>query len=146
MESPGISCFIRKNTPELRHRLEELGYYAWSVYNNEEVLTATYYNFAQVSESLPPMLEPCYCSVDTRYCGPFADPMQDHIDAGWVDCGTNDELFINLAAYRSDTDKNQWFTDGEQWIGCPAETTELGPVFHKATKEELILHFSEPKS
>ncbi len=38
---------------------------------------------------------------------------------GSVDCGTNEDLFLAIAALRDDTDKYQWFTDGDKWILCP---------------------------
>lgn len=30
---------------------------------------------------------------------------------GYIDCGTNEALFLDLAGMRSDTDKGQWFYD-----------------------------------
>ena len=38
-------------------------------------------------------------------------PHPDETDS--VDYGTNEELFLAIAALRDDTDKYQWFTDGE---------------------------------
>ncbi len=68
-----------------------------------------------------------------------------------VDCGTNEELFLAIAALRNDTDKNQWFTDGDKWILCPEikfstywvynDVDVNLDVIHKATVNELIEHF-----
>ena len=68
-----------------------------------------------------------------------------------VDCGTNEELFLAIAAFRDDTDKFQWFTDGDKWILCPEIKFSTYWVYndidvnldaiHKATVNELIEHF-----
>ena len=70
---------------------------------------------------------------------------------GLIDCGTNEELFLAIAALRDDTDKNQWFTDGDKWILCPEIKFSTYWVYndidvnidtvHKATVNELIEHF-----
>lgn len=68
---------------------------------------------------------------------------------GLIDCGTNEDLFLAIAALRDDTDKNQWFTDGDLWFKCGDETVEYhlnhlnecGRKIHKATVDELIEHF-----
>ena len=61
--------------------------------------------------------------------------------AGRIDCGTNEELFLALAALRNDTDKYQWFTDGDLWFKCGDEVCNEGRKIHKATVDELIEHF-----
>lgn len=65
--------------------------------------------------------------------------------------GTNEELFLAIAALRDDTDKYQWFTDGDKWILCPKTKFSTYWVYyhidvntdtiHKATVNELIEHF-----
>lgn len=70
---------------------------------------------------------------------------------GLIDCGANEELFLAIAALRDDTDKYQWFTDGDKWIMCPAIKFSSYWVYndidvnidtvHKATVNELIEHF-----
>lgn len=71
-------------------------------------------------------------------------------DCNGIDCGTNEELFLALAALRDDIDKNQWFTDGDLWFKCGDEMcdetieyylNEYDREFHKATVDELIEHF-----
>ena len=131
-------CFIRKNTPELREKLEELGY----KYNGRD--TASWGASA------------LYC-FDGKYYEVYpAKPSRYH---SIVDCGTNEELFLALAALRDDTDKNQWFimdvevytninkgdwfiaTDmnGGKHIGAQIEPTYC----YKATVEEIIEHFKD---
>lgn len=70
---------------------------------------------------------------------------------GLIDCGTDGELFPAIAALRDDTDKNQWFTDGDKWIPCPEIRFPTYRVYyhidvntdtvHKAAVNELIEHF-----
>lgn len=71
--------------------------------------------------------------------------------AGRIDCSINEELFLAIAALRDDTDKNQWFTDGDKWILCPEikfstywaynDVDINTDTIHKATVNELIEHF-----
>mgnify|MGYP006969199203 CR=1 FL=1 len=121
-------CFIRKNTPELRKKLEELGYYRHSSYvdNGQYLyLNRGFYHTSVVgySEEIERM----------------------------IDCGKNEDLFLALAALRDDTDKNQWLTDGKIW-GKFDEDSFLHPIQiinylqskgHKATVEEIIEHFKD---
>lgn len=73
-----------------------------------------------------------------------------------VDCGTNEELFLAIAALRDDTDNNQLFTNGKgDWgiyrdgsDGCLSGMDFYGMPndfkidnYHKATVDELIEHF-----
>lgn len=76
---------------------------------------------------------------------------------GAIDCGTNEELFLAIAALRDDTDKNQWFVmDSEvyqdihkgEWFkasdisGKYHVGTKIDSIYcHKATVQELIEHF-----
>lgn len=80
-----------------------------------------------------------------------------------IDCGTNEELFLAIAALRDDTNENQWFIcdvnhwdrldNGEatvyaeigEWIFCKSNDDDCARDnhYHKATVEELIEHFKE---
>lgn len=71
---------------------------------------------------------------------------------GSIDCGTNEELFLAIVALRDDTDKKQWFTDGNLWFKCGDEMCDetikyylnrYNREIHKASVEELIEHFKE---
>ena len=132
-------CFIRKNTPEIRKRLDEIGrafiengHGEWRIHvdNNE-------YLFCGDEQ---------FC--DDRiyyYIGRVCKPIEG------INCGTNEELFLAIAALRDDSDKFQYFTNGVFWIKC--SQLELKHEldnnyeefcvadFHKATVEELIEHF-----
>ena len=77
--------------------------------------------------------------------------LENMILNGFIDCGTNEELFLSIAALRDDSDKFQYFTNGVFWIKC--SQLELKHEldnnyeefcvadFHKATVQELIEHF-----
>ena len=94
-------CFIRKNTLELREKLEELGYkYSTTggIKSNSIVVS-----FGCIFDIYP---------IDT-------------IKRGFnncVDCETNEELFLALAALRNDSDYMQWFVSPKTHIhkrsGC----------------------------
>lgn len=138
-------CFIRINTKELVDMLKELGYNPYySARNN-------YGNSLQTC---------CHDSRGAVYW--YEDVIDNDSDdlAGSINCGTNEELFLAIAALRDDYDKFQWFTNGKEWIQCEKEdwideisslcvggnynydeNGELSVDFHKATVEELIEHF-----
>lgn len=79
--------------------------------------------------------------------------------AGRIDCGTNEDLFLALAALRDDTDNGQFFVFEERFVSRinPDVIIEKGTLlkccmdkwrmpyfpFHKATVKELIEHFKE---
>lgn len=142
------AAFIRRNTPELRKKLEELGYnHPTDVIEDERFCIAT---------------SPANCNYHIIIKGAFDDTNPHHTwnCAGRIDCGDNEELFLAIAALRDDTNENQWFTNGEEWAYHPKteccspcntvyitlafdsipEDTNMGN-YHKATVEELIEHF-----
>lgn len=132
-------AFIRKNTPELRKKLEKLGYnHSTDVIEDERFCIAT---------------SPVNCNYHIIIKGAFdaTNPYRTWNCAGRIDCGTNEELFLAIAALRDDTDKNQWFTDGDKWILCPEikfssywvynDIDVNLDVIHKTTVNELIEHF-----
>lgn len=149
-------CFIRKNTPELRKKLEELGYNILNSGNT--TLDAHNYDgrgsHKRIEEGR---------AIITSY-GDLYGVIYD-IDTvtkkGRIDCGTNEELFLAIAALRDDTDENQWFIcdvnhwdrsdNGEatvyaeigEWIFCKSNDDDCvqDNHYHKATVEELIEHF-----
>lgn len=130
-------CFIRKNTPELRKKLEELGYEPYrlikkhpDVWHGISAFNSTYYGLG-INE-----LE--------NYA-----PKEHYEGKYFIDCGTNENLFIALASLRDDTIENQWFTDGEIWVHL-LEGYQHVPLInyilskgHKATPAELIEHFNK---
>ena len=140
-------CFIRKNTPELRKKLEELGYIPpFKIWYDE--------NFA-------------ICTIHRDNGGEYVvfkidDDFERNIAPSYpyIDCGTNEDLFLAIAALRDDTDKNQWFIYDSMdciieklrtvdWFICEENSIEdfafydsLYLLCHKATVEEIIEHFT----
>lgn len=132
-------CFIRKSTPELRKKLEELGYRLFGAELNEDLCIFT---------------GPEYSLYSVEFFSNIPHP--DETDS--VDCGTNEELFLAIASLRDDTDDNQLFTNGKgdwgiyrdgsdgslpgmDFYGMPNDFNLL--YYHKATINELIEHFNK---
>lgn len=130
------ACFIMKNTSDIRNKLEVLGYkYIQSIIRNkEEMLFA---NNGYFSNNFP-------------YNAMLIDRS--------IDCETNEDLFLALAALRDEEDYMQWFTNGKDFILCDRQdwidmystlcsggkyTMDELDRFHKATVQELIQHFKD---
>lgn len=135
------NCFIRKNTPELRGKLEKMGYY---VCRCTEGATAVY---------LMALLGEVHA-----VCAEELDIFADEVKSGkckLIDCGDDEQLFIALAAMRDDTDKDQLFTNGIDWaikreaargLGLPgfeylSFPRDVNTPLHKATIEEIMEQF-----
>lgn len=139
-------CFIRKNTETLRKKLEELGYEILNSGNT--TLDAHNYDGKGSHKSIEEGK-----AIITSYGNLYG--VIYNVDTvtkkGRIDCGTNEELFLAIAALRDDTDKNQRFTDGDKWILCPEIKFSSYWVYndidvnidtvHKATVDEQIEHF-----
>ncbi len=132
-------CFLRKNTTELRKKLEDLGYNRHPSYVDNEYLYLNrgfyHTNVVGYSEEIERM----------------------------IDCGINEELFLALAALRDDTNENQWFIaqrtmwdenyNGEitvyyeenEWLMWDYYSfmEDMPSDFRKATVEEIIKHFKD---
>lgn len=134
-------AFIRKNTPELRKKLERLGYHL-----HPECIDDDRGNYLFVNREY-------YLNRPLGYLEELSRS---------IDCGTNESLFLAIATLRDDTNENQWFTNGEEWAYHPKteccspcttiyKTLSFDYVpkdvnlyhYHKATVEELIEHFKE---
>jgi hypothetical protein len=129
------SCFIKKNTPELKKKLEELGYKYSTVCgiksNNIVVSLGCIFDIYPV----------------------------DTIKRGFnncIDCEANEKLFLALAALRDDNDYMQWFISDKtkQFYKCTSnkfdwQQEEIAnwlccisvEYFRKATVEEIIENF-----
>lgn len=121
------AALIRRNTPELRKKLEELGY-------------KRYGNPFQITDN-----SKLITTIDGEYIS-----YNVLLDDSFIDCGTNEDLFLAIAALRDDIDIHQWLTDGKKWFQCRllkvgmhySDKPEiLFERWHKATVEELIEHF-----
>ena len=147
------NCYICKNTKELRDKVKSLGYKlnhgkAWGKYLV------------------------CFKTEDTSEHVFVASPKWDLDNmpsfSAAIDCGTNEDLFLAVAALRDDSDKSQWFVsegwkDGfrdvkDKWVLCSQDDfksfgaingspnsydMDRHPEFgwHKATVKELSNHF-----
>lgn len=126
------ACFIRKNTPELRDKLKELGYEpSERVSNDNELCLATGMDkFTTIKNETFDSCNP----HTTWNC------------AGRIDCNYNEELFLAIAAIRNDTDVNQWFVSPEGIFVFNKKyeyISEVSLKWRKATVEELIEYFKE---
>lgn len=152
-------CFIRCNSEGLRQKLIAIGYY---------ICPCVHFEGSDWLNSLTP-------NGSIHGIG-YID--KDMFGADWtqekelsrfliendngIDCGTNEELFLAIAALRYDNDYMQLFTNGSEWILCDREdwidmisvlccggrynydrNGELSKEFYKATVQELINHFKE---
>lgn len=130
-------CFIRKNTANIRNRLKELGYYCNPYLGWHNLFT-------------------CVFGVNSVYSLDDYDTNGLKEIDGLIDCGTNEELFLAIAALRDDTNYMQWFVctsdykefDGKEWkVGnfdlntCSDDFDNILPNWRKATVNELIEHF-----
>lgn len=132
------SCFIRKDTEKLRKELSKLGY-TFSIYAKEKQCIATATTALSTRPTAAIIHEESFDS---------SDPHITWNCAGRIDCGTNEEMFLALAALRDDYDIHQWMivTDlkGINWIKC-VENKFTGDVAHsvwkKASVDDIIEHF-----
>lgn len=80
-------CFIRKNSQELRNKLDDLGY------------TLNVFDEDGLGQYL------CVCGK--TYISTWS--IEDNVRLSCIDCDINEDLFIAVAAIRDDTDYGQWF-------------------------------------
>ena len=121
-------CFIRKNTSELREKLENIGYRRRPIKEKYDK-----YKFLLVYR------DGCYNSLNGDEIG-----LENYID-----CGYNEKLFLAIAALRDDSNEHQWFVwdddknDGDKWKLYDDNPSWSWWIFevHKATVEELVKHF-----
>lgn len=84
------------------------------------------------------------------YDGCFATDYKSHPACYY--CGENEELFLALAALRDDSDYAQWFVCEDYGVPVFEQCNKQYAMsdfiishwtdYHKATKEELIAHFT----
>ena len=120
-------AFIRKNTLELRKKLERLGYYL-----HPECIDDDRGNYLFVNREY-------YLNRPLGYSEELSRS---------IDCGTNEDLFLAIAALRDDTSANQyWVFDqdflphykkGDFTIG---HFNRCSCYCHVASVKELIEHF-----
>ena len=128
-------CFIRKNTPELRKKLEYLGYshgkpeyYADDDDNKYDFIMCHNGRFFLLSQE--------------NHVIRNGHPLKKH---GSINCGTNESLFLAIVALRDDVDIHQWFLCKYLKVGMHYQDKPeiLFEKWHKATVNELIELFSQ---
>lgn len=129
-------CFIRKNTPELREKLEEIG---------RKLLFSARYGCRKELFTMRGergLVQACNGLVSTKTI---------------IDCGTNEEMFLALAALRDDTDYMQWFICGDNESMFKVDKPDMSVEkyiheymdgwdtegYRKATAEEIVEHFKD---
>lgn len=130
-----VNAFIRKNTLNIVDKLNSIGMTQKYVYTEGNSTIA----------------------VDGKYwhCNSY---MLKCIDYFAVDCGTNEEMFLSIAAMRDDSDYMQWFIDRSTntWKKCTEFDSGIrgkngehlldmgnGNVGEKASLQEIIEHFKK---
>ena len=121
-------CFIRRNSPELREKLDNLGYL--KSFTDGNLLHCDHED---------------YCAFDYE-----SSLIEKDFMKGSIDCGENEQLFLSLAALRDDSDYRQYFYNKHnkyRWLLCNQNdvTNEVGVTddWIKATPQELIEHFNK---
>lgn len=131
-------CFIRKNTPELRKKLEELGYNRYPLW------------MADWSDDDSRYI---YLVTDVRYYTYPQEPSKPK-NGEYINCGTNEELFLALASMTDDehglcdyyvvtVDSNLRYAKGSIHRALPISSDIHPSCYRKATVEELIEHFKK---
>lgn len=132
-------CFIRKSTKELTEKVYKLGGRDGRSFWHCDYLTLLLAEKQQ------------FTCLDDEHGN-----TEMLIKKGFIDCETNEELFLAIASLRDDTDDNQLFTNGKgdwgiyrdgsdgslpgmDFYGMPNDFNLL--YYHKATVNELIEHF-----
>lgn len=162
-------CFIRRNTPELRKKLEEIGLQLINVDNT----TLDCHNYDGKGHHRSIEEGRAIITYYSSHYGIVYD-VDSVTNRGRIDCGINEQLFLALAALRDDTDKGHWFVLDTDWgsinypesiipkgtfiqclvdkwnidvleDGSPNPISSRNIPAHKATVEELIEHFKNKK-
>lgn len=139
-------CFIRKNTPELRKKLEDLGY-------------KPSYPIFQYPEAFKHIAA---CNFfGSKYYGISDDEISHHGEIkdaiknrGMIDCGDNEELFIAIASmtdneyglcdyYIVTDDYKSKYVKGSIHRALPISSVIHPSCYRKATVEEIIEYFKK---
>lgn len=138
-------CFIRKNTPQLRECLKQLGYKLCKCTDPGKAYGDGWLFTTSVSVHI--------------ICHGAKHIVMDEIKEGiskMIDCGYNEDLFIVLASMRDDTNNMQLFTNGKDWALYVDDEDRGGLAgfefnylpkdsdtknYHKATAGEIVENF-----
>lgn len=122
------NCFIRKNTPELRKKLENIGY-------------------GHTPSKTECSQSECIYTHFGEWVGAYGYRDRERYYKDHIDCGTNEPLFLAIAALRDDTSIGQYWVFDEYFENHKKGDFVMG-AFHRcscychvATVPELIEHF-----
>ena len=135
-------CFIRKNAEQLIYRLYKLGYEYYRPIDR----------FKNICTNFGKNVDFDGNESDRYLIDAFDDGYLYYFNKNMIDCGTNEELFLAIAAIRDDTDKDQVFMhqDGNFYkcecdskIDMWGDFEESESYPRKATVSELIELFKK---
>lgn len=146
------SVFIRKNTPELREKIEKsgLGVCTCAYFEDSIWLHSTYLDVRDRLSGVKEVhglgygIQEKDDTPETVVNG-FLEDIKSRKNNTTFDCGTNEDLFIELALYREDTDLRQLFIlEGTDRIERSSEEVFYGrklPIssWRKLTKNEIVI-------
>lgn len=126
-----MNCFVKKNTPELKKNLSNLGY--------------IYGGSTNIKINQPYI----YCSGG-KYFECSQKPARDCV----IDCEDNEELFLAILSLNNNSDINQWFvSETGIFVICGGNTfdpykeglslEDCKLQWHKASIDELIKYFKK---
>ena len=126
-------CFIKRISSDLKERLKEVGY--------RDAGKVRYYGESQYIYCEGGIFYESPCIIEARY-------------NTFIDCGTNEELFIALASMTDDeyglsdyyiviTDTDSRYAKGSIHRALPLSSVIHPSCYRKATAEELIEHFNK---
>ena len=113
------ACFIRKNTPELRKKLEDLGY-------NKSEFGSDLNNSIATTVSND---KPSYTCIREQ----SFDDTNPHTTWGLkfrIDCDDNEDLFLALASLRDDNDVNQFFCYEGKIVVCVQDSSSTVTIYN----------------
>ena len=113
------ACFIRKNIPELRKKLEDLGYNKSEFGSDLNNSIATTVSNDKSSYT---------CIREQSF-----DDTNPHTTWGFkfrIDCGDNEDLFIALASLRDDNDVNQFFYYDGKIVVCVQDSSSTLNIYN----------------
>ena len=144
-------CLIHKNTPEIGKKLEQFGYEEFELIESDTCIYTT--TISSIFDEYDGIR-----GGTSYFCSISEEDFNDCDFEGWIDCGTDEELFFALAAMREDSDKYQYFVREKMLslvnlgIYAPVGAFAYSLIdkwdvedFHKASIEEIIEYFKKER-
>lgn len=150
-------CFIRKNTPELRERLKELGYNvcACSTFKHSVWLDTSVHTEPCSVHGIGYWDETCDCTTEEEACRMFLEENKTSLIPK-IDCGTDEELFLALAAMTDDpcnplehytvTTSSDTYKRGQVARFLPLMSNIHPSCYRKATAQEIVEQFKKEET